>query len=44
MQFAAKHAEGMSLRYDALSPIMADINYRIWHEKSPRRWWLRGLG
>ena len=44
MQFAAKHAKGMSLRYDAPSPIMADINHRIWQEKSPRRGWLRGLG
>ena len=26
------------------SPIVADKNHRIWHEKSPRRWWLRGLG
>ena len=44
MQFAVEHAKGLSLRYDAPSPIVPDKNHRIWHEKSPRRWWLRGLG
>ena len=43
MQFAVEHAKGLSLRYDAPSPIVADKNHRIRHEKSPRRW-LRGLG
>ena len=43
-QFAVEHAKGLSLRYDAPSPIVADKNHRIWHEKSPRRWWMRGLG
>ena len=43
MQFAVEHAKGLSLRYDTPSPIVADKNHRIRHEKSPRRW-LRGLG
>ena len=35
MQFAVEHAEGLFLRYDAPSPIMADINHCIWYGKKP---------